>query len=160
MGIEPTSEAWKACDLTQESAGIGGMFAIFGTTELENNGKWKLGSGWACDSLFQRNPSHRLRLALAISDVGRVHGVKRQKMKKQTGTIVSGGLQATVRRLAGDRLGSPSRCGFLGKSLAHLLDEIIRSVEVRLAESPQDSFKIEQPTQVSFRQDAQGSRYG
>jgi hypothetical protein len=31
MGIEPTSEAWEACNLTQKKRWIGGIFAIFGT---------------------------------------------------------------------------------------------------------------------------------
>jgi hypothetical protein len=58
------------------------------------------------------------------------------------------------------RFSSPNaNSGFLGETLAHPLDEIIGSIEVRLAESRQHTFKIEQPTQVSFGQDSQGSRY-
>jgi hypothetical protein len=31
MGIEPTSEAWEAHDITQEHAGLAAFFAILGT---------------------------------------------------------------------------------------------------------------------------------
>src|SRR2546429_7134488 len=44
-------------------------------------------------------------------------------------------------------------------TLFRSLDEIIGSIEVRLAESRQHTFKIEQPTQVSFGQDSRSEEH-